>query len=111
VPLPLFDLPAHSRRRLRQLRPGPAAGVRHRAGADRLTRYDSSPGCRRYFCARCGAHLYSDVDSLPEVRFYTIGTLDGGVHPGHAREKERHIHVGSKMPWWHITDDLRQDDE
>ena len=77
-------------------------------GADQLSRYDSSPGAQRYFCARCGAQIYSDVETLPDIRFYTVGTLDGGVHPGHAPEKERHIYVGSKMPWWHIQDDLPQ---
>jgi hypothetical protein len=80
-------------------------------GADRLTRYDSTPGVQRYFCGRCGAQIYGDVEKLPDIRFYTIGTLDGGIHPGHAPEKERHIYAGSKMPWWQITDDLPQVEE
>ena len=80
-------------------------------GAEQLSRYDSTPGVQRYFCSRCGAQIYSDVGKLPDIRFYTIGTLDGGVHPGHAPGQERHIYVGSKIPWWHIADDLRQDEE
>jgi len=80
-------------------------------GAERLTRYDSTPGVRRYFCARCGGQIYSDVDKLPDIRFYTIGTLDGGANPGHAPGKERHIYVESKIPWWPITDDLPQAQE
>jgi hypothetical protein len=80
-------------------------------GVERLTRYDSTPGVQRYFCSRCGAQVYGDVDKLPDMRFYTVGTLDGGIHPGHSPEKERHIYVGSKMPWWQITNDLPQDDE
>ena len=79
-------------------------------GADRLTCYDSTPGVRRYFCARCGAQIYGDVDKLPDIRFYTIGTLDGGVHPGHAPGRERHIYVSSKIPWWQIGDGLQQDE-
>jgi hypothetical protein len=81
------------------------------AGTEQLTRYDSTPGVQRYFCSRCGGHVYGDVDKLPDIRFYIIGTLNGGDHPGHARGKERHIHVGSKMPWWHIADELPQDQE
>ena len=77
-------------------------------GADRLTRYDSTPGVQRFFCARCGAQIYGDVEKLPDIRFYSIGTLDGGVHPGHAPGKERHIYVESKMPWWLIADGLPQ---
>ncbi|MGH6959031.1 MAG: GFA family protein [Dongiaceae bacterium] len=80
-------------------------------GADRLTRYDSSPGVQRYFCRRCGGHIYSDVEKLPDIRFYTVGTLDGGAHPGHDAGHERHICVASKVPWWLITDNLPQSPE
>jgi hypothetical protein len=56
------------------------------AGADRLTRYDSTPGVQRYFCSRCGAQIYGDVDKLPDIRFYTIGTprrrRPSGPRPG-----------------------------
>ena len=80
-------------------------------GAERLTRYDSTPGVKRFFCSRCGSQIYSDVHKWPDRRFYTVGTLDGGAHPGHASENERHIYVGSKLPWWRIADDLPQVDE
>ncbi|HEY7687638.1 MAG TPA: GFA family protein [Dongiaceae bacterium] len=80
-------------------------------GAEAITRYDSSPGCGRFFCSRCGSQIYSDVEQLPEMRFVTIGTLDGGAHPGNAPGTEHHIYVGSKAPWWNITDGLPQHDE
>ncbi len=80
-------------------------------GADGLTRYDSTPGVQRYFCRRCGGQIYSDVDKLPDIRFYTVGTLDGGAHPGHAAGQERHIFVDSKVPWWRIADGLPQSAE
>jgi len=80
-------------------------------GAEGLQRYDSSPGAQRYFCSRCGSHIYGDVETLPDMRFYTVGSLDGGAHPGHAPENESHIYVGSKIPWWHITDNLPQTEE
>lgn len=78
-------------------------------GDDQLTRYDSTPGCHRYFCRRCGGHIYSRVDKLPDDLFYTIGTIDGGAHPGPG--PARHICVASKIPWWPITDDLPQSPE
>lgn len=57
-------------------------------GADVLTRYDSSAGAQRYFCSRCGGQIYSDVDSLPEIRFYAVGTLDNGPSP---RDRASHL--------------------
>jgi hypothetical protein len=80
-------------------------------GAEFLTHYDSSPGAHRYFCGRCGSQIYSDVDVLPDDLFVTIGTLDDGAHPGHAPGREQHIFVGSKVPWWPITDGLPQFEE
>lgn len=77
-------------------------------GDEILRRYDSSAGAYRCFCGHCGSQIYSDVAKFPDLRFYTIGALDGGAHPGHAAGNERHIFVGSKIPWWHITDDLPQ---
>ena len=80
-------------------------------GADAITCYKSSPGCGRFFCSRCGSQIYSDVDELPGIRFVTIGTLDGGAHPGHKAGAEHHIYVGTKVPWWKITDGLPQHEE
>jgi hypothetical protein len=80
-------------------------------GEEVLRRYDSSSGAYRCFCMRCGSQIYSDVQKWTDIRFYAVGTLDGGAHPGHAPANERHIYVGSKLPWWHIADDLEQVDE
>ena len=80
-------------------------------GADDLRRFDSSAESCRCFCVRCGSQVYSDVHKWPDLRFYTVGTLDAGAHPGNAPASERHIYVGSKLPWWHITDDLPQVEE
>jgi len=81
------------------------------AGADRLTRYESSPGSSRFFCSVCGSQVYAAAEQLPRIRFFTVGTLDGGSHPGHPHDQESHIFVGSKVPWWPITDDLPQHQE
>lgn len=80
-------------------------------GGEILTCYDSSPGSHRYFCSRCGAQIYNDVEQLPGQRFFSVGTLDGGAHPGHPPDQERHIFVSSKVSWWPITDGLPQLEE
>ena len=75
-------------------------------GEEKLTCYGSSPGVRRYFCATCGGQVYSELEQTPTVVFFTVGSLDQGVHPGHEPGKEQHIFVGSKIPWHEIRDDL-----
>lgn len=54
-------------------------------------------------CKRCGALLYSVIRSGTFVHV-TMGTLvdDPAIRP------TRHIFVGSKAPWFTITDDLPQ---
>lgn len=80
-------------------------------GAETLSCYESSPGVFRFFCARCGCQIHGELERRPDARFYAIGTLDGGSHPGHAPRHERHVFVGSKVPWWPITDGLPQSEE
>jgi hypothetical protein len=69
-------------------------------GADRLRRYESSPGLFRRFCGRCG----STVPNEPvEGRvFLPLGNLDGnpGVRPF------AHLFTASKAPWYEITGPL-----
>jgi hypothetical protein len=65
--------------------------------------YQSSPGTFRGFCNACGSPVLSKFDGRPEYGI-PLGFLDGdpGVRP------ERHVFVGSKAPWFEITDDLPQ---
>jgi hypothetical protein len=74
------------------------------AGAGEMTSFESSPGKRRHFCARCGSPLFSRADALPQLISLRCGSLDGdpGVRP------IAHIHVASKSPWYEICDDLAQ---
>lgn len=72
------------------------------AGEELLTVYESSPGIGWNFCRRCGSSLAaSDSGAVTSV---TLGTVDGdpGVRP------QKHIFVGSKAPWYEITDGLPQ---
>jgi hypothetical protein len=77
-------------------------------GAGNLTVYESSPGSRRSFCSTCGSPIDHDYQSEPDHVWIAPGTIDGGAHPGHPRDREMHIFVGSKVPWHPITDELPQ---
>jgi hypothetical protein len=88
----------------------PKEAVVFTKGADNLTRFDSSHGVSRFFCKTCGCQLTIDVADEPDIRWFTAATLDGGVHPG-AADKERHIFVGSKLPWLHLDNVLPRSEE
>ena len=77
------------------------------SGADRITRYRSSAGIVRTFCARCGSTLQWLRESRPEIVDVALGILDDdpGVRPG------RHVFVANKPPWFEITDNLPQHPE
>jgi hypothetical protein len=80
----------------------PAAAFRLISGAGLLTEWESSPGKRRSFCSRCGSPLLKRSDDNPDVIRLRLGCLD--TDPG--RKPSRHIYVGSKAPWFEITDAL-----
>ncbi|HEX9523948.1 MAG TPA: GFA family protein [Reyranella sp.] len=68
--------------------------------------YESSPGERKGFCSECGSSLFTKFDANPDVLGFPLGTLD--TDPG--VKAMRHVFVGSKAPWFDITDDLPQHD-
>jgi hypothetical protein len=76
-------------------------------GEKLITWYQSSPGTHRGFCSRCGSPLLSRFDDRPSRFGLPLGALDTdpGVKPG------LHVFVGSKAPWYDISDDLPQYDE
>ena len=76
-------------------------------GESAIKTYASSPGVMRTFCAECGSTLQALFDEEPDVVYLTMGTVDG--NPAHP--EPFHIFVGSKAPWYTITDDLEQYDE
>lgn len=57
-------------------------------------------------CASCGAYLYSVVRDGAYVHV-AFGSLDDLP----TRRPDGHIFVGSKAPWYEITDDLPQFEE
>jgi len=83
-------------------------------GEELLTYYEATPGYRRGFCRVCGSPILNRAEphsrlaqnhpqALAEFGI-ALGTFDDdpGVRP------ESHIFVGSKAPWFEITDDLPQ---
>jgi hypothetical protein len=84
----------------------PSKNFRWVTGEEFLSRYVSSPGTVRTFCRICGSTLVSLFDNNPETVGLAMGTLDDdpGIRPSF------HVFVGSKAPWFEITDQLPQFD-
>ncbi len=80
------------------------ADFRWVSGEALVTWYQSSPGTHRGFCRVCGSPIVSRFDNHPDQLGLPLGAVDGdpGVRPG------LHVFVGSKAPWFEITDDLPQ---
>ncbi len=81
----------------------PLQGFRWLSGEERLGRYVSSPNGERAFCTVCGSVaplLMADAG----MAVIPAGTLDEdpGIRP------QGHMFVGSKAPWYTISDSLPQ---
>ena len=77
------------------------------SGEDLLTGYQSTPGKTRYFCSRCGTHVYATSTKKPENVMLRIGCIDGD----HGIKPSKHIWVSQKESWYEITKDLPVHDE
>jgi hypothetical protein len=74
------------------------------SGEDLIREFESSPGVHRAFCSRCGSPVYSRRDSDPELFRLRVGLVN--EDPG--RRCLAHFWVGSKAPWFEITDSCPQ---
>jgi hypothetical protein len=74
------------------------------SGEDLLREFESSPGVFRAFCGRCGSPIYSRRAANPDTVRVRLGILNDDP----ARRSLAHFWVGSKAPWFEITDDLPQ---
>jgi hypothetical protein len=84
-----------------------STGFRWLSGVSKVKSYTSSDGVHRTFCATCGSTLQALFDDEPDMIYLTMGTVQGNpVHP-----EPFHIFVGSKAPWFAITDDFPQYDK
>ena len=76
-------------------------------GEELITEYRSSADTVKRFCRVCGSPLVNSWDPEPDKYGLALGTLatDPGGRPA------CHIYVGSKAPWYEITDGLPQYEE
>jgi hypothetical protein len=80
----------------------PRSAITIIAGLETLKTYHSSEGVARQFCGDCGASLFWS-DSKGEYSDWmsvAIGTLDTPF----LSEKQKHVCVASKAPWYAIED-------
>jgi hypothetical protein len=75
-------------------------------GEDLLSNYYSSESVVKHFCSVCGSNLISTYENDPTK----IGVPLGGLEQAPTNQPEGHMFVGSKSPWFKITDELPQHD-
>jgi hypothetical protein len=71
-------------------------------GQDELTVYESSPGKKRYFCAKCGAPIYALAQANPE----RIGVRMGACHGDPGVRSRAHIWMSQHPDWYEFETDL-----
>lgn len=72
-----------------------------------LSQYHSSEFVVKHFCSVCGSNLISTYENQPDKIGVPLGALEQAPH----NQPEGHIFVGSKSPWFRITDELPQYEE
>ena len=62
--------------------------------------YESSEGCRRHFCNRCGTSLYDEINVIPDMLTMSVSTL--AEYPQTSVGGEMMVHY--KAPWHTLYD-------
>jgi hypothetical protein len=68
--------------------------------------FESSKGKSRFFCSKCGTHLYAKREGTKHI-ILRLGSLDDDPQ---SQEKE-HIWVSQKASWYEINNDLPEHQE
>ncbi len=76
-------------------------------GEDLVGKYVQTETLTKTFCRNCGSSLVSYYSNRPDVLGLALGTL----HEDPGQRPQCHIFVGSKAPWFEITDSLPQYEE
>lgn len=74
------------------------------SGEEHLVSYESSPGKARVFCGTCGSPMYSQLNSLPNIKRLRLGTVDTPIQ----FKNKYHIYAASRADWHEITDNYVQ---
>jgi hypothetical protein len=75
-------------------------------GRDLVRTFHSSEFSAKHFCSVCGSSLITSYDNDPARISIPLGGLDQAPN----NRPEGHFFVGSKAPWFEITDALPQYD-
>jgi hypothetical protein len=65
-----------------------------------ITKFNSSPGRWRGFCARCGSTLTCEGEPRTNETHFHIGAIDQAAR----FQPTRHIFPEERLPWLHLTD-------
>lgn len=77
---------------------------RHRWTGAEPAVYESSPGVRRYFCARCGSPMAFEGDRWPdEIHLFACSLTDPENFVPQA-----HVNFAEHLPWFDTADDLKR---
>lgn len=79
---------------------------RYTAGEGLVSHYASSDWNDRQFCGNCGSNILVDSSEEPGWLYLSMSAIQGKPDTPRAH----HDWVGSKAPWWEITDDLPRND-
>ena len=60
-----------------------------------ITKFGSSPGVTRGFCARCGSTLTCATDRLPAETHYYVGAFERAAE----LEPKGEFFAGERLPW------------
>jgi hypothetical protein len=71
-----------------------------------ITKFNSSPGRWRGFCARCGSPLTCEGEPLSTETHFHIGSIDQAER----FQPTRHIFPEERLPWLHLSDSPEQPD-
>jgi len=85
----------------------PSKNFKWLKGEEKLSQFHSSEHIIKTFCSICGSNLISILENNPDYIGLPIGALE--QDPGN--RPLMNIFVGSKAPWFEITDGLPQYDE
>jgi len=84
----------------------PLMGFKWLRGEDQIDSYASSTNGVRRFCRHCGSVMPTLIEDM-DLAMIPAGNLQGDLH----MRPQCHVFVGSKAPWYQITDDLPQHEE
>jgi hypothetical protein len=63
-----------------------------------ITKFKSSPGTTRGFCATCGSTLTCEVAQLPTETHFHVGAFDDPA----GFEPSKHFFRNEQLPWLHL---------